>query len=381
MKRLITSACLVAVCLLVLAEVIARVFFAQDISGRFDYGYNPQAGFAEHADGTGGRVNLLAHRRAPGRPRLIFYAHVDVVPAQGWPAFMPRVEGGRIYGRGASDMKGSIAALLLALEKVAARPLKYDVTAMVTTDEETGQSQQLHYLARYLEPLAGAYFFNMDASFGWVGIADLGALQLEIKVKGKSVHSAMSNLGENAVEQAALLVAALLKLKKRVTKRHSRVSVHPEVGIDKMQARLNLNMIHGGIKVNVVPDECVISIDRRLIPEENIEDARKELLDTLASVPGVSWEVSSGLIIPTACIREDPIIDELAALVREVTGSSGKYGQMGSGDLPHIVEGWGALIFGLGVIRAENNIHGKDEFVYQKDIEDVAEIIARFIAA
>jgi acetylornithine deacetylase/succinyl-diaminopimelate desuccinylase-like protein len=335
---------------------------------------------AEHADGTGGRVNLLAHRRAPGKPRLIFYAHVDVVPAQGWAAFKPRVEGGRIYGRGAADMKGAIAALLLGLEAVAGRPLKYDTSVMVTTDEETGQAGQLQYLASYLAPVSGAYFLNLDASFGYVGIAGLGALQMDIMVHGKSVHSAMSHLGENAVEQASLVVDALLRLKKRVVKRRSWVAVHPGTGLGQMQARLNVNMIHGGIKVNVVPDECVISIDRRLIPEEDISEARKELLDTLAAVPGVTWEIEKEFAIPTVPPCQDPIVDELSALVGEVSGGGGKFGEMGSGDLPHTVFGWGGQTFNLGVIRAESNIHGKEEFAYQKDIEDLAKIIARFIA-
>jgi succinyl-diaminopimelate desuccinylase len=336
---------------------------------------------AEHADGTGGRVNLLAHRRQANKPRLIFYAHVDVVPARDWPAFTPRVEGDKIYGRGAADMKGAIAALLLGLEAVAGKPLKYDTSVMLTTDEETGQHQQLKYLARYLEPVAGAHFFNLDASFGYVGIANLGALQMDIRVKGRSVHSAMSQRGENAVEKASLIMAALLKLKKRVVKRKSHVAVHPGTGLGRMQARLNINMVHGGIKVNVVPDECIISIDRRLIPEETIDEAREEIMGVLASVGGVSWEIARTFAIPPVPPCTAPVVDELSALIESVTGKGGKFGEMGSGDLPHIVAGWGGQTFSLGVIRADNNIHGKDEFVYQKDIEQLAEIIARFIAA
>jgi acetylornithine deacetylase/succinyl-diaminopimelate desuccinylase-like protein len=146
-----------------------------------------------------------------------------------------------------------------------------------------------------------------------------------------------------------------------------------------MQSRLNVNMIKGGLKVNIVPDECVISVDRRLIPEENLADARKELLDTLASVPGVRWELERVMAIPTVPPREDPLVDELDGIIREAIGEGGQYGEMGSGDLPHIVAGWGGKEFGLGVIRPECNIHGRDEFVYKRDIEDLARIIARFL--
>ena len=336
---------------------------------------------SEHAGGEEGRVALVAHRRDAGKPRLLIYGHVDVVPAEGWDAFNPRVENGRIYGRGAADMKGAIVALLLGLETLAGSPLKYDVSVMITTDEEVGQAGQLRYLARYLQPLSGAHILSLDASFGHVAVASLGVLQMDVKVQGRSVHSGLSHLGENAVEKAIPLTQALLALKEEVARRESRVEVHPDTGLEHMVARLNINMMRGGIKVNVVPDECLVTIDRRLIPEENLEDARRELVGVLSAVPQVKWEVDSVFAIPTVPPCEGPIVDELARTIEEVTGTSGKFGEMGSGDLPHIAEEWGAREFGLGVIRSECNIHGKGEFVYQRDIEDLAEIIARFVRA
>lgn len=335
----------------------------------------------EHTDGNGERVNLLAHRRNEGKPRLIFYGHIDVVPAQGWEAFRPRVQDGKIHGRGAADMKGGIVALLLGLEAVKKKPLKYDISVMITTDEEVGQADQIRFLGRFLEPLSGSYFFDLDSSFGSVAIAGLGAIHMDIKVKGKSVHSAMSHLGENAVEKANMLVNALAGLKKEVVQRKSQIDAEPASGLIKMEARLNINMMRGGLKVNIVPDECLLSLDRRLIPEENLETAEQELLRTLASVPGVQWEIARVFRIPTVPPVTDPIVDELAEIIREVTGESGKYGEMGSGDFgPIATLEWKASHFGCGVIRPGCNIHGKDEFVYQKDIEDLALIISRFVA-
>lgn len=334
---------------------------------------------AEHAGGKEGRINLLAHRRNPEKPRLVLYTHIDVVPATGWEAFTPKVENGKIYGRGAADMKGAIPALLLSLENVKQKTLKYDTSVMITTDEEVGQANQLRYLARYLTPVSGAYFLNLDSSFGYVSIASLGALHIDIRVKGKSVHSAMAHQGENAIEKANLLINALLDLKSKVTSRKSRVKVHPNTGLEYMEGRLNINMIKGGLKINIVPDECIISIDRRLIPEENMEDAKKEIIDTLNSVAGVNWEIAKAVSIPTVPPRDNPIVDKLADIIKEVTCESGKFGEMGSGDLPHIVREWGGEDFGLGVIRPECNIHGKDEFAYLKDVEDLAQIITRFI--
>ncbi len=334
----------------------------------------------EHAEGREGRVNLICHRRERNKPRLIFYGHIDVVPAVGWDAFKPRAEDGKVYGRGAADMKGSIVALLLAMESLKGKYLNYDVSVMITTDEEFSQASQLRYLAQYLEPVSGAYIFNLDSSFGYVSIAGLGALQVDIKVKGKSVHSALSHLGENAVEKTNLLVKALLDLKCRVEQRRSNVPVHPNTGLNWMEARLNINMIKGGIKVNVVPDECLLSVDRRLIPEENLEDARRELLDALSSVPGVTWELGRILTIPTVSPCDDHLVDVLTGIIRDTIGEGGKFGEMGSGDLPYIVAEWGGKEFGLGVIRPECNIHGKEEFVYLQDIENLAKIIIRFLS-
>ncbi|MDD4860228.1 MAG: ArgE/DapE family deacylase [Dehalococcoidales bacterium] len=336
----------------------------------------------EHSDGNEARVNMLAHRRNLGKPRLVFYAHIDVVPAEGWNAFSPRIEDGKIYGRGASDMKGSLVALLYALDGIKNKPLKYDISVMVTTDEEVGQANQLRYLGKFLQPLDGSYFFDLDSGFGAVFIASLGAIHLDIKVKGKSVHSAMAHLGENAVEGAARLVNALLDLKKTVVQRKSKIDAEPASGLKKMEARLNINVVKGGLKVNIIPDECLVSIDRRLIPEENLAEAEEELMHTLLSVKDVRWEVARIFRIPTVPPADDAIIDELAGIIKQVTGSTGKYGEMGSGDFaPISTLEWGARHFGCGVIRPNNNIHGRDEFVFQKDIADLATIIAKFITA
>ncbi len=335
----------------------------------------------EHAEDREGRVNLICSRHEKRKPRLIFYGHIDVVPAEEWDAFNPRVENGKAFGRGAADMKGSIVALLLAMQALKEKSLNFDISVMITTDEEYSQASQLRYLARYLQPVSGAYVFNLDSSFGYVSIANLGALQIDIKVVGKSVHSALSHLGENAVEKSSILLNALLDLKRKVEQRKSSIPAHPSTGLEWMQARLNVNVINGGIKTNIVPDECLISVDRRLIPEENIEDARKELLDTLSSVKGVNWELGRVLTIPTVPPHKDPVIDRLEDINRDILGHGGKYGEMGSGDLPHIVAEWGGKEFGLGVIRPECNIHGKGEFVYLQDIESTAKIITRFLAA
>ena len=334
----------------------------------------------EHAEGRKGRMALICHRRQQAKPRLIIYAHIDVVPAQGWDAFNPYLEEGRLYGRGSSDMKGAIVSLLLGLEAIKNKPSKYDVSIMVTTDEELSQASQIRYLKQFLDPVKGVHVFSLDSYFGSVEIVGLGALQLDITVKGKSVHSGLSHLGVNAAEQAQPLIQALLNLKAMVIQRKSTVPVDSDTGLTHMEARLNVNMIHSGLKVNIVPDECTISIDRRLIPEENLADAEQEIITALSSVKGVEWEMHCILRIPTVPPCQDPMVDELAEVIRAVTGQTGKYGTMGSNPSDDVVcHDWQGQKFGLGVIRTESNVHGKDEFVYLKDVEDLGHIIALFL--
>lgn len=326
------------------------------------------------------RKNILAHHHDPTKPRLIFYSHIDTVPAQGWEYTRPIIEDGKIYGRGAADMKGSLVAFLLALEKIKDREPKFDISLMVTTDEEIGQADQLRYLKSFLEPVKGAYIFDLDSSFGYVSITGLGAIHMSITVKGKSVHSAMSHMGKNAVEGACQLANSLLELKKEVLKRKSCTPAAPDSGLEKMEPRLNINLIQGGLKVNIVPDECHLAIDRRLIPEEDITSAEDEIKKALDGLPDVEWEITNIFRIPPVPPLEDPLVDQLADIIYQVTGKTGKYGEMGSGDLGHIANfEWQAKHFGLGVIRPECSIHGRNEFVYINDIEDLATIIARFL--
>lgn len=331
--------------------------------------------------GRSGRLNLVSRRRAEGRRRLIMYSHVDVVSGEGWDAFTPRVTQDRIYGRGAADMKGGIAALLHALDRVKDQALGYDTLVIVTTDEETGQASQLRFLGPYLQPSAGAAVFSLDASFGYVTVANLGVVQLEIEVQGTSVHSGLAHMGENAVEKALALIAPLLTLKESLSTRKSDVRVHPGLKLDRMETRLNVNRMSGGTGTNIVPDTCAISVDRRLIPEEDTEAARQELMTALGSVRGVRWRVTKEhQIPPTHPTTQDPAVIKLAHCLEEVIGQTGRYGDMISGDLPHIaVSEWKAHPFGLGVIRPECNVHGKDEFAYKKDIEALSHVISRFL--
>jgi len=335
----------------------------------------------EAAGGLEGRAALVCHRRRYGAERLLIYSHIDVVPAQGWDAFSPRVADGRVYGRGAADMKGSLAALLGALKRLRDRELRYDVSVLVTRDEETHQVSQQEYLTPFLDAGAQPLVLSLDNAFGYVTIANLGLLQLDIAVHGTSVHSGLAHLGRNAVEDCVRLISTLSALKDDVLKRRSCVPVHPDTGLTCMEPRLNVNRIEGGLARNIVPDLCTFSIDRRLLPEENVAVAREELLGALHKASDVDWDVAREFVIPPVPPCDDANAVAMGDTIRDVTGATGLYGAMMSGELPGAACGpWGGQSFGVGLIRPESNIHGVDEHVCVTDLDQLVEVLMRFLS-
>ncbi len=335
---------------------------------------------ASDADCLPDRVALLAHRRTPGKPRLVVYGHIDVVPAEGWAAFAPRRSDGRVFGRGASDMKGAIAALVGAMFRIRNVEPAFDLTVIITMDEETQQMSQLRYLTAALDLGPSPHVLSLDAGYGYVSIANLGLLQMDITVRGESVHSALAHLGRNAIEDAVLLMTSILELKQRVTQRRSSVATHPATGLEFMEARLNLNALHGGIARNVVPDNCTFTIDRRLLPDETLESAREEILAALSDVPRVEWTVTREFSIPSVPPCADDLARALAATMGGSDGPAELYGDMLSGELPAAaLQCWGADAFATGVIRPDNHIHGVNEFVFESDLDRLEDVLARFL--
>jgi succinyl-diaminopimelate desuccinylase len=329
-----------------------------------------------------GRTNLLAHRRSPGKPRLLAYSHIDVVPAdEGWKPFEPRIKEGRIFGRGVADMKGCIIAFLAAAHAVKDQPWSWDATLMVTTDEETNQKAQLEYLMRErIDGLRGATLLDLDSAFGYVSIGGLGHVAADVTTHGVSVHSGISHTGINAIEKATAILNALMELKKKVESRFSKVPTNPEIGIKTMQSKLNINVIEGGLKRNIVPDGCRIEIDRRLVPEETIEDARRELEETLAPLKkDIDFTLEFIHATPGyGAVSESA--EKMGRCLEKVTGSGKLYAIMGSGDLLATVAEHGWQVVGCGVGRErESNFHGRDENARIEDIKAMSKAIELFL--
>lgn len=337
----------------------------------------------QKVSGKPNRINLIARRSStdPKAPTLLIYHHIDVVPAAYKDAFKLKVDKGKFYGRGSSDMKGCTLAILSALEVLKTKDLRFHLIVIFTTDEETDQLTQLRYLHPKLKLPRGAIVIDPDTFAGGISVAHLGLLQLQIIVKGKSAHSGMRHLGKNAIEDAAKLVLFLQTIQTEYEQKFSTFTAPKSAGIKHPCNRLNVNLISGGMAPNAIPDRCVLTVDCRYIPESDVSIEEKILhsrIKQFAREHHISLELTTLQLIE-GYATDHAITRELSEVYKNVAGATDVFCVLGSTPLSQWTKDLKLAHIGLGVTQADNHIHGVDEFCYQRDIEEVADTYARFL--
>ncbi len=246
----------------------------------------------------GPRVNLVGKIRKGKRP-LSIYAHMDVVPAgTGWtvPPFEGIIKDGKVYGRGAVDMKGSIPPVIVATEILRDLEIEpdFDVTFCLCTDEEIGIDPGAAYLAElgYFTP--PIIHLEGGGQGPAMVAANSGVLHAVIKVVGKEAHSGLSFTGINALEEAVGVLVELKRLKEVVESRESSYPALPipKTPSDKLTPTFNINILKAGEKLNVIPGIATIEIDRRFLPEEDLKDVKGEIIDAIERARRSSRAVS-----------------------------------------------------------------------------------------
>jgi succinyl-diaminopimelate desuccinylase len=240
-------------------------------------------------DGSGGKgarkPNLLAHVGESRAPILILNGHYDVVPAgAGWDVdpFAGIVSNGRVYGRGSVDMKGALACMIVAAEVLQDMSLLRNgaLELSFVPDEESDGNSGSEFLVSTGYAKAEFCVIGEPSGLGTIWNAHKGCIAVEITIEGKPAHASTPWLGINAFEEAVFLVNKLNAELKPVLK--ERVSRQPCTVIGGERATVNIGgLVQAGAAFNVVPDNCVLTIDRRVIPEERLEDAKKELLSII----------------------------------------------------------------------------------------------------
>ncbi len=227
-----------------------------------------------------GRYNLVAEKRwGRAEPILLFNGHLDVVPSGDlaqwtYPPFGGKLSHGRLYGRGASDMKGGIASFIHAVSMIHRSKISINQGRLIlhlVSDEESHGHQGMGFLARKVRIRGDAAIVGEPTNLDLV-IAQKGALWLKLITFGKSAHGSRPGQGVNAIEKMMTLIERLTSMP--LTKEH------PLLG----KPTINIGKIQGGTKINMVPDRCEIELDRRVLPHETREGILKEIERMMQSI-------------------------------------------------------------------------------------------------
>src|SRR6266566_4553680 len=301
-----------------------------------------------------------------GERVLYFHGHYDVVPAQSREQFQPFRKDHFLFGRGSCDMKGGIVAILyaiLALKECGAELDGRIALTLVPNEETGGEGGSAWLAAQGRLGRGGIGMLLAEPTSGTVWNANRGAISLRVRVLGKCAHVGLQHKGENAFERMHRVVERLQELKREVEQRITNFNVGAE------QARNSILMLGGqsggGTNFNVVPEECWFTIDRRINPEENLEEEKAKLIAVLGSckregIP-LEWEIlQEGR--SAACRKEEPLGEALARSVKAVTGEPLRF-EMCPGLLEtrfYAAQGVPAYAYGPGLLSVA---HGPKEYV------------------
>ena len=317
-----------------------------------------------------GRPNLLATWRAGNGPHLLLTGHIDTVPVgEGWTRDPHGAEmaGGRLFGRGACDMKGGLAAMLGAIVALRARGEQPagDVTFAAAVGEEEDSAGTRAMVKGGIK--ADRAVLSEPTAIHLV-LANRGLLNYRIVVKGASVHASAPALGRNAVTAASRIVVELEATGSEVSKRS-----HPVFG----PPSLTVGTMHGGTRPYVVPDRCEIEVDRRLNPGESAEQVVDELQSAIArvkeSLPWLEAEVIAGPDYIPFEIPQDHVLVRSMSKAMEAAGLPPRTSSWrAASDAGFLVHGAGipCVLFGPGDI--EQAAHRPDEWIDLEDL-DVAQ--------
>ncbi|MFQ6077442.1 MAG: M20 family metallopeptidase [Candidatus Bathyarchaeia archaeon] len=316
----------------------------------------------------------VVYRGAEGRPRLVLNGHIDVVPEgdlDGWgvPPFEGVVREGRVYGRGACDMKGGIAAAMIAAKAVKESGVKLrgDLVLHFAMGEETGEAGTRSLLE---EGFDGDWGIVLEPTDLRVMTAEKGLAWYHFNVRGKPTHGSRPHQGINAIYKAGKLISAIQEYHDEIGRR-----THPLCGKDIC----SVTMIRAGTKENIIPESCWLAIDRRIIPGETVEQVDAEIGAIVRRLkeedPDFKCEFERVMLYESA---EVPVDHEIAEVVRknvkEVTGvTPAPAGTLGSTDQRNFINDAGipAISWGPGWGKS----HELDEYVKISQVVDCAKIL------
>jgi acetylornithine deacetylase len=333
----------------------------------------------ERVEVAPGRANVVARFDPPGARRTVLLdAHQDTVPVDGMEVepFMPLERDGRLYGRGACDVKGGMAAMLAAFERlVRERPAgSANVVMSCTCDEEAGMLGIRHLVSRWTDADRPDVAVIAEPTDLNVVVAHRGASRWKVRTHGRACHSSSPQNGANAIYRMARVVSALEEYAAALP---TQAPPHPLCG----PATLSVGRIRGGISVNTVPDLCEIEIDRRVVPGEDGWAAIEQVRGFLAERAGVEFEFLPPWVVGQALgdDRNGELAERLLTHVRAVAGPRAKVGvPFGTHASRTAAAAVPSVVFGPGRIE---QAHTKDEWVEVAQLDLASDALFRFCAA
>ncbi|MEL6958390.1 MAG: acetylornithine deacetylase/succinyl-diaminopimelate desuccinylase family protein [Pseudomonadota bacterium] len=337
------------------------------------------------------RWNIVARKEGTSQGECVhFNSHIDVVEVgQGWTRdpFGGALEDGKIYGRGACDMKGGLAASIIAVE--AFLEIHPEFTGAIeisgTADEESGGYGGVAYLAEhgYFDPARVQHVIIPEPlGHDRICLGHRGGWWAEIETKGEIAHGSMPFLGDCAVRHMGAVIDRFERdLFPAMAARRTDMPVIPD---GARSSTMNINSIHGGaeepregdtsLPAHCVPDSCRIVIDRRFLVEEPLEDVKAEvvaLLDGLKSDrPSFEYALRElNTVLPSMTDRNAPVVETVTKAISEVLGRTPAYvASPGTYDQKHI-DRIGKLknciAYGPGILELA---HKPDEYI---DVDDM----------
>jgi acetylornithine deacetylase/succinyl-diaminopimelate desuccinylase-like protein len=316
-----------------------------------------------------GRCNVLAVLSPPGKfqQRLFLAPHLDTVNVVSEKQFVPRSAGGRIYGRGACDAKGSIAAMMTALGGLARqgrRPAATEIVLAGLVDEEHAQAG-----SRALAAGGGGAALAIvgEPTRLQIVTAHKGTLWVRLQTRGKAAHGSCPHLGRNAVNEMARIVSLLESDYARQLLRQR----HPLLGTPT----LSVGFIQGGSQPNIVPDSCVAGADRRTLPGESEAGVLAEMRGWLRrhGLRAALTSDKSAHCLPLETNPRLPLVRRFLQIARQKKPAGVDYfcdaSVLARGGIPSVV-------FGPGDIA---QAHTADEWISQKSLEAAAALLLQFL--
>jgi len=342
------------------------------------------------------RINVIARREGsrPG-PCVHFNGHIDVVEVgSGWtvPPFDGLVEDGKVYGRGACDMKGGLASAIIAVEALIDTYPEFPGTIEIsgTVDEESGGYGGVAYLAErgwFSAPRVNHVIIPEPLNVDRVCIGHRGVWWAEIETKGRMAHGSMPFLGDSAIRH---MTAVLERFEQKLyPDLAARVSDMPVVPDGARQSTMNINSLHGGqaedfdgLPAPCVADSCRMIIDRRFLIEESLDDVRAEvttILENLASSrEDFRYELREMFAVePSISDKTGPVAATTAAAIKEILSvepsfvcSPGTYDQKHIDRIGKLKD---CIAYGPGMLDLA---HQPDEWIGIEDMTSAAKVMS-----